>query len=288
MKYIKKVFTVVLSLIMVLGIAGCGAEKESNSEIIGGADEPTTIFLEPDSGEEKMKKVEDEAEANDQDVDSVNDAITDEQALSAIKNYCHFTNPDLEAIEKAGEYPVYWEVVSGEDNEIVVLFRSYTGAEVRYYIDPASGDTYVTEFVSGITPEEERTDENFNVKDYLSNEDISSDQNQSLTGTWVTASMGYEYYGTTQAEYYVKFTDTEISYGHMKDDEFILDHSDKIVSLEKVTTGGCMVKAETANGGQYTYRTSKGDDDTLEYYDTWNEDDFPKKYRGGASLSRIF
>ncbi len=290
MKYVKKEFIVALSLIMIFGIAGCGSKKESDAEIIGGADEPATIFLEQDSGEEKMEKIEGKAEveANDQDEDPVNDVITDEQALSAIKNYCHITNPDLEAIEKAGEYPVYWEVVSGGENEIVVLFRSYTGAEVRYYIDPASGDTYVTEFVSGITPEEERTDESFNVKDYLSNEAITSDQNQSLTGTWVTGSMGYEYYGTTQAEYYVKFTDTEISYGHMKDDEFILDHSDKIVSLEKVTTGGCMIKAETANGGQYTYRTSKGDDDTLEYYDTWNEDDFPKKYRGGASLSRIF
>ncbi len=53
------------------------------------------------------------------------------------------------------------------NDQIVVLFRSYTGALVRYYIDPASGETYVTEFVSGITPEEERTEETLNVKDYI-------------------------------------------------------------------------------------------------------------------------
>ncbi len=48
-----------------------------------------------------------------------------------------------------------------------MLFRSYTGAEVRYHIDRAAGETYVTEFVSGITEKEERTDETFNIRDYL-------------------------------------------------------------------------------------------------------------------------
>jgi hypothetical protein len=96
------------------------------------------------------------------------DSITDDQAIYAIKNYCHINNPDLADIEKAGEYPVYWEISSSDDKEIVVLFRSYTGAQNRYYIDPLSGDTYVTEFVPGITSEEERTEESFNVRDYLS------------------------------------------------------------------------------------------------------------------------
>ena len=99
--------------------------------------------------------------------DTENDLISDDQAITAIKNYCHINNPDLENIEKEGEYPVYWEVQSSDENEIVVLFRSYTGAQIRYYIDPVSGDTYVTEFVPGITSEEEKTDEELNVKDYM-------------------------------------------------------------------------------------------------------------------------
>ncbi|MCR5388669.1 MAG: hypothetical protein K6E56_05415 [Lachnospiraceae bacterium] len=93
--------------------------------------------------------------------------ITEDQALAAIKNYCHEQNPDLAGIEESEEYPVYWEVESSTETEIVVLFRSYTAAQVRYYIDVVSGDTYVTEFVQGVTPEEEKTDESFNVKDYL-------------------------------------------------------------------------------------------------------------------------
>ena len=94
-------------------------------------------------------------------------AITDEQAIQAVQRYCYTQNPDLESMANAGEYPVYWDVSSRDEHEIVVLFRSYTGAQIRYYIDPASGDTYVTEFVPGITPEEERTEEVFNVRDYL-------------------------------------------------------------------------------------------------------------------------
>lgn len=99
--------------------------------------------------------------------DTENDLISDDQAITAIKNYCHINNPDLENIEKEGEYPVYWEVQSSDENEIVVLFRSYTGSQIRYYIDPVSGDTYVTEFVPDITYEEEKTDEELNVKDYM-------------------------------------------------------------------------------------------------------------------------
>ena len=92
--------------------------------------------------------------------------VTEEQALAAVRRYCHIGNPDLESIEKAGEYPVAWEVSSGDGQEIVVLFRSYTGAQIRYYIDPSSGDTYVTEFVPGISPEETQIDKRLNVWDY--------------------------------------------------------------------------------------------------------------------------
>lgn len=93
--------------------------------------------------------------------------LTDEEALAAIRNYCCIKNPDLEAIVTGGEYPAYWEIASGDEEEVVVLFRSYTGVLVRYYINRETGDTGVTEFVPGITPEEQQTDESFNARDYL-------------------------------------------------------------------------------------------------------------------------
>ena len=158
----------------------------------------------------------------------------------------------------------------------MVLFRSYTGAQIRYYIDRATGETYVTEFVPGITAQEQQTEERLNVRDYL----------LSVPGTWQTASVEYEADGTMQPEYYVRFSDTEIIYGHMKDGEFVPDHADKIICIADRAAGGYRIWAEAAAGARYTYQTAEGDN-TLECYETWDEDDFPGMYRGGASLSRV-
>ena len=95
-------------------------------------------------------------------------SLTDKQAISAIKKYCYTSNPDLESIVNAGEHPVDWEVLSSDEHRVVVLFSSYTGAQIRYYIDRITGETYVTEFMPGVSSEEERTEESFNVRDYLS------------------------------------------------------------------------------------------------------------------------
>ncbi|MCR5268450.1 MAG: hypothetical protein K6E16_08035 [Lachnospiraceae bacterium] len=95
------------------------------------------------------------------------DKLSDEQGMTAIRNYCMSANPELEEIVATGEYPVFWDIEASTEYEIVVLFRSYTGAEIRYYIDRVSGNTHVTEFVPGITDAEERTEEEFNVRDHL-------------------------------------------------------------------------------------------------------------------------
>ena len=87
--------------------------------------------------------------------------ITEEQALAAIKEYCFTNNPGLEGMEDSDEYTSYWDVSTNENGEIVVLYRSYTGAQIRYYIDPESGETYVTELVPGIIDEEQRTEVRF-------------------------------------------------------------------------------------------------------------------------------
>ena len=95
------------------------------------------------------------------------EAITEEQALNAIKNYCFTKDPNLENMAKSDEYTIYWDATTNEDNKIVVLYRAYTGAQIRYYIDPVSGEAYVTELVPGIIDEEQRSDETLNVRDYL-------------------------------------------------------------------------------------------------------------------------
>lgn len=107
-----------------------------------------------------------------------------------------------------------------------------------------------------------------------------------ITGTWQTASIGYEVDGDMQPSYYVQFGDAEIIYGHMQDGEFVPDHFDEITLFEQLESGGFKVQAESENGVQYTYQTAESDESILEYYETWNEDEFPDKYSGSASLSK--
>ena len=117
--------------------------------------------------------------------------------------------------------------------------------------------------------------------------DTLTDETSPITGIWETASMGYEEDGTMYPEYHVEFTDSDICCGHMRDGVFTPDHSDRISSIEEIRDGGYRIQAESANGVQYTYQTSEDDENVLEYYETWEEEEFPQMYRGGASLGRI-
>ena len=91
-------------------------------------------------------------------------AITQDQAMDAVLNYFKADFPDYEIDSEHGEY---WEVVPGDNGEIKVIHKSYTGAFNFYYVDPATGETYVTELVPGIIDEEQKTGETFNVNDYM-------------------------------------------------------------------------------------------------------------------------
>ncbi len=132
----------------ILGTVGCGKNKmqEKNDQTV--IVDATNII-----GETTVE------------THDVSEEMSDQQILDIIIKYCYDSNPDLKDIVDAGEYPVYWDIASSDENEIVIIFRSYTGAQKRFYIDRNSGDTYVTEFVPGITDEEEPTGESFNIKE---------------------------------------------------------------------------------------------------------------------------
>ncbi len=117
------------------------------------------------------------------DQDAAKGPITEDQAMEAIKQYCYANNSDLKEMEDSNDYTIYWDVTTNEKGEIVVLFRSYTGAESRYYIDPETGETYGTELVPGIIDEEQRTEESFNVRDYLGAGATSDGANASASNT---------------------------------------------------------------------------------------------------------
>ena len=133
----------------------------------------------------------------------------------------------------------------------------------------------------------EKKDDIGNMEFNIEREDIASvNQEDMLSGTWQTASIGYEADGEMQPEYYVRFENLQVLYGHMKDGEFITDHVDEITLLDEFSAGMYKIQVETEGGEKYTLQTPEGDKDVLEYYETWNDDEFPDAYRGGSSLTR--
>lgn len=98
--------------------------------------------------------------------DDTTGAFSEDQAFNAVRKYYETLNPGYDNDEDLGDY---WDVSRNDNGEIVVIYRSYTGSINRYYVDEATGNTYVTEQVPGIIDDEQMTSESFNIKYYLEN-----------------------------------------------------------------------------------------------------------------------
>ena len=127
----KTVFAVVLCAVILL--SACGGKKKENADI---APQP----------------------------------LSKEQAYDAVLKYNKAIGSGIDDEINSDGYTEYWYVSTNDDGLIVVLYRSFTAAQIRYYVDPVSGETYVTEFVAGIIDVEQKTEETFNARDYLSGE----------------------------------------------------------------------------------------------------------------------
>ncbi len=93
-----------------------------------------------------------------------NDKITKEMAYEGVNNYCHKEydwsiskdNPDI----------MYVEMGEETDTEYKVIFRSYTGAVVYFYVEKSSGETEIVERVSTLNVTNEIG--TINILNYLS------------------------------------------------------------------------------------------------------------------------
>lgn len=74
-------------------------------------------------------------------------------AYEGVNNYCHNTYDW--SIEEANPSMMY--VTMGEDteSEYKVVFRSYTGAFVYFYVDKTNGTTRMVEYVPALDVESE-------------------------------------------------------------------------------------------------------------------------------------
>ena len=170
----KRTVLAILVVTVVFGTIGCGSDKKASEEKAPSGIAAQEDIERPDTTVAQEITEQPGASATQGFDDKTDTAakesvqvLTPEQARDAIKNYCYSNNPDLKSLEESGEYPIYWGVVSSEEDEIVILYRSYTGSFTRYYINPSTGDTFSMDYVPGITDTEIPTDEFFNVKDYI-------------------------------------------------------------------------------------------------------------------------
>ena len=90
-------------------------------------------------------------------------AITSDMAYEGVNNYCH-REYDWSIAE---ENPSIMSVTMGEetDNEYKVIFRSYPGALVNFYVEKATGLTRIVEYVPALDQESEAG--TIHLQDYL-------------------------------------------------------------------------------------------------------------------------
>ena len=301
----KKNLLAALAALSIISLTACSYHNHTNVQVTAGTNTPATINVETNNGKQQTninissdnpdiisvetnEGNEGQTENNDNNTTENNTTvnadilpITDDEALSAIQNLCLEENPGIVDYLAEGEVPLYWVVESSDNKQIVVLYRSYTGSQTRYYIDRVSGETYVTDLVPGIIDEETENGQTFNIRDYFTIEGQVV-----IPGTWQTVSIVMTDDDNMEPEYYVQFTGSDVVYGHMSDGNFVQEYTDKIFASEKLASGGYMIKAINSSGIKYTYLTSESDDTILEYYETWDEFDYADKYFGGSSLSK--
>ena len=92
--------------------------------------------------------------------------ITEEMAFEGINNYCHSAYD----WSVAKDTPDIMYLTMGEetDSAYQVVFRSYTGAFVHFYVDKTTGTTKMVEKVPSLNVEEDVG--TINLFDYLENE----------------------------------------------------------------------------------------------------------------------
>lgn len=98
-----------------------------------------------------------------QEVSASEGKLTEEAAYEGVSNYCHAMydwsiaqdNPEI----------MYLEMGESSDTEYQVIFHSYTGALVYFYVDPATGTTNLKERVPELGIEDEAG--SINLYDYL-------------------------------------------------------------------------------------------------------------------------
>ena len=94
---------------------------------------------------------------------STKSEITAEMAYEGVNNYCHSAYDW--SVAKDNPEIMYVQMGEETDSAYQVVFRSYTGAFVNFYVDKASGTTRMEEYVPSLDVKEDAG--TINLFDYL-------------------------------------------------------------------------------------------------------------------------
>lgn len=92
--------------------------------------------------------------------------LTDELALTGFTNYLYHKVKNLQDILDERKYPCTWGISSSNERQILIMYKSHTGALYRYHIDRKTGKTYATRYYVE-TNSYRKIKESFNVRDYV-------------------------------------------------------------------------------------------------------------------------
>ena len=153
MKNLALVFILVLMMSAIL--SACGTKNESAGD--SSTADTTYTSVTTDIADT----------TNITDTTAVQNEISEEMAYDGVYNYCHSTydwsvaedNPDI----------MYLKMGEETESEYQVIFRSYTGTFVYFYVDKSSGATRLTEYVPNLDIKEEAG--TINLYDYLESDE---------------------------------------------------------------------------------------------------------------------
>lgn len=94
-------------------------------------------------------------------------SISAEMAFEGVNNYCH-SEYDWDVAKDNPEI-MYVEMGEETETEYQVVFRSYTGSFVYFYVNKSNGNTRLVEYVPTLNIEEDAG--SINIYDYLKSDE---------------------------------------------------------------------------------------------------------------------
>ena len=154
MKKLVVVFLLVFGMSAML--VGCETKNETTSN-----SKTTSNSNNNDSQKEDSQK--EDSQKEDSQNDESQNKLSAEKAYEGVNNYCH-EQYDWSVAEENPDV-MYVEMGEETDSEYQVVFRSYTGSFIYFYVDKSNGTTRLVDYVPTLNVEEEAG--TINLYDYL-------------------------------------------------------------------------------------------------------------------------